>query len=132
MKLQEALEYLSKNGGKIVISGALSLMFDNKIQRYLQSLYDKDSDQFTDWFEFDLQPSHLNGDFKIYERKFILSEKKKMYNKRMVYASQDVKDCYEEIIRKIAEQVKPQYANGAVFINKQDTMRIIKETFGEL
>lgn len=134
----EAIEFLKKNPKKIVIENnpgkrlvtALNTLPNNQ---FGMSIYGEIEDEFGDWDNILLTNDLISTNFKVYEKKFILSDHgvKRGNSKELLFKSSYVEECQSEILRKIEEQVKPQLANGVYFINRKDTLRIITETFGE-
>lgn len=140
MKFYEAIEFVKKNPTKTVIENNPNKAALVAIRNWMpmsglqMATYDPKHDNFADWTEIILSTELTNMNFIVYMRKFSLAEHgvKHKNAKEKIFKESLVKECYDEIVRKIEEDIKTQFANSTTFINKRDTMRIIKETFGDL
>lgn len=140
MKFYDAIEFLKKNPTKTVIevnpnkTMLIALRNWMPLGEFQTVIYHPKKDHFGYWSDLILSKELTEMNFQVYERKFILADHgiKHKNAKEKIFKAPVVRECYHEIVRKINEQIKPQIGNGFEFINKKDTMRIIKETFGDL
>lgn len=140
MKFYEAIEFLKKNQIKSVIEVnpnkeiLVALRNWHPMGTFQTAIYDPKKDDFRDWSDLILSKELTEMNFQVYERKFVLADHGIQHKnqKEKIFKAPVVRECFHEIVRKINEKIKPQIGNGFEFINKKDTMRIIKETFGDL